>query len=90
MSTYQEDSELSRINQMPAGDSAMLSDVLAEVLNKALEISQSSAGAFDVTVGPLVNLWGFGPDGRVIRAPDDAEIEALRQRVGYHYIKLSG
>ncbi|WP_363317822.1 FAD:protein FMN transferase [uncultured Amphritea sp.] len=90
MSTYQKDSELSRINQMPAGDSAMLSDGLAEVLNKALEISQSSGGAFDVTVGPLVNLWGFGPDGRVIRAPDDAEIEALRQRVGYHYIKLSG
>lgn len=90
MSTYQKDSELSRINQMTAGESVMLSEGLAEVLNKALEISHSSAGAFDVTVGPLVNLWGFGPDGRVIRAPAEEEIVQLRQRVGYHYIKLSG
>ncbi len=90
MSTYQKDSELSRINRMPAGESVTLSEGLAEVLNKALEISQSSGGAFDVTVGPLVNLWGFGPDGRVIHAPADEEIEQLRQRVGYHYIKLSG
>ncbi len=88
MSTYQKDSELSRINQMPAGDSVTLSEGLAEVLSKALDISQSSGGAFDVTVGPLVNLWGFGPDGRVIRAPDHSEIELLRQRVGYHYISL--
>ncbi|WP_428033310.1 FAD:protein FMN transferase [Amphritea sp.] len=90
MSTYQKDSELSRINRMPAGESVTLSAGLAEVLKKALEISHSSGGAFDVTVGPLVNLWGFGPDGRVIRAPADDEIEQLRQRVGYHYIKLSG
>lgn len=90
MSTYQQDSELSRINQMPAGESVILSAGLAQVLKKALEISHSSGGAFDVTVGPLVNLWGFGPDGRVIHAPDEHEITHLRQRVGYHYIKLSG
>lgn len=90
MSTYQDDSELSRINQMPAGESVMLSKGLTQVLKQALEISHSSGGAFDVTVGPLVNLWGFGPDGRIIRAPADADIQALRQRVGYHYINLSG
>ncbi|WP_241235056.1 FAD:protein FMN transferase [Amphritea opalescens] len=90
MSTYQDDSELSRINQMPAGESVMLSVGLTQVLKQALEISHSSGGAFDVTVGPLVNLWGFGPDGRIIRAPADADIEALRQRVGYHYLTLSG
>jgi len=90
MSTYQKDSELSRINQMPAGVSVALSEGLTQVLKKALEISESSAGAFDVTVGPLVNLWGFGPDGRVIHAPDEQEITLLQQRVGSHYIELSG
>ncbi|WP_417222782.1 FAD:protein FMN transferase [Amphritea sp.] len=90
MSTYQDDSELSRINQMSAGESVMLSVGLTQVLKQALEISHTSGGAFDVTVGPLVNLWGFGPDGRIIRAPADADIEALRQRVGYQYLTLSG
>lgn len=90
MSTYQNDSELSRINQRPAAESVTLSVGLTQVLKQALEISHSSGGAFDVTVGPLVNLWGFGPEGRIIRAPAEADIEALRQRVGYHYIHLVG
>jgi thiamine biosynthesis lipoprotein len=90
MSTYQKDSELSRINRMPAGEVATLSEGLTQVLKKALEISDSSGGAFDVTVGPLVNLWGFGPDGRVIHAPEEQEIAQLRQRVGYHYLRLTG
>ncbi|MDO6562495.1 FAD:protein FMN transferase [Amphritea sp. 1_MG-2023] len=89
MSTYQNDSELSRINQMPAGESVMLSEGLTQVLQQALEISHTSDGAFDVTVGPLVNLWGFGPEGRIIKAPDAADIQALRQRVGYHHLTLT-
>ncbi|WP_290699304.1 FAD:protein FMN transferase [Amphritea sp.] len=90
MSTYQKDSELSRINQMPVGEAVILSEGLNEVLHQALEISHSSAGAFDVTVGPLVNLWGFGPDGRVIRAPEEKEIQQLKERVGYRYLQLDG
>ena len=88
MSTYQANSELTRINQLPAGSQVSLSSELAQVLSRALEISQSSAGAFDVTVGPLVNLWGFGPDGRVVKAPASSEIQQLRERVGYRYIQL--
>ncbi|WP_040404462.1 FAD:protein FMN transferase [Amphritea japonica] len=89
MSTYQADSELTRINQLPAGSEVKLSSDLAKVLSRALEISQSSAGAFDVTVGPLVNLWGFGPEGRIIKAPSDDEITALSERIGYKKIQLS-
>ncbi|WP_432473284.1 FAD:protein FMN transferase [Amphritea sp. HPY] len=86
MSTYQANSELTRINQLPAGSSVTVSAGLAEVLQRALEISQKSDGAFDVTVGPLVNLWGFGPDGRIIKAPADDEISTLMARVGYQYL----
>lgn len=90
MSTYIEDSELSRFNQAPAGTRMRVSPQLAEVITQALQISELSRGAFDVTVGPLVNLWGFGPNGRIMKAPSAASVEAMRQRIGYHNISIDG
>lgn len=88
MSTYIPDSELSLLNGLPAGSSAELSKELAFVLQLGLEISEQSDGAFDFTVGPLVNLWGFGPNGRVMQAPDEEKIAAVMQRVGYQSVEL--
>ena len=88
MSTYDPTSELSTFNALPAGSEMEVSDALAFVTREALRISQESQGAFDVTVGPLVNLWGFGPQGRVEKAPTEAEIEALRPRIGYSNISV--
>jgi thiamine biosynthesis lipoprotein len=48
-----------------------------------MAISVLTDGAFDITVGPLVNLWGFGPTGSVLEPPTDAAIAAARQHVGY-------
>ncbi|MFT5707665.1 MAG: thiamine biosynthesis lipoprotein [Oceanospirillaceae bacterium] len=90
MSTYIKDSELSLFNQKPQGHEQQVSAPLYELLVKAKQISESSEGAYDVTVGPLINLWGFGPDKRVIKAPSDAQIESVRQRVGYQYLELLG
>jgi thiamine biosynthesis lipoprotein len=90
MSTYIEDSELSRFNQAPAGTRMEVSEALAEVVGEALRISTLSNGAFDVTVGPLVNLWGFGPDGRIIKAPSADTINATRARTGYDNLSLEG
>lgn len=90
MSTYIEDSELSRFNQAPAGTRMQVSPALAEVVGEALRISDFSGGAFDVTVGPLVNLWGFGPDGRIIKAPSAEAVKAVRARTGYHKLTLEG
>ncbi len=89
MSTYIKDSELSLFNQLPAGSSVTVSDALRYVLSMSQSISERSAGSFDVTVGPLVNLWGFGPDGRVIKAPSDDEIAKQRRRVGYHQLIIN-
>ncbi len=61
MSTYQKDSELSLLNQNASTDWIPVSPGLHEVLKEANKISKLSNGVFDVTVGPLVNLWGFGP-----------------------------
>jgi thiamine biosynthesis lipoprotein len=89
MSTYIPDSELSLFNKMPANASIKASDGLFSVLSLAKTISDRSQGAFDVTVGPLVNLWGFGPDGRVVKAPDEQTVDALRERIGYQKLLLN-
>lgn len=82
MSTYIDDSELMRFNRGPIGEAIPASAHLADVVERALDIYQRSGGAFDVTVGPLVNLWGFGPAPEPEQVPADEEIEALVDHLG--------
>ncbi|WP_236590899.1 FAD:protein FMN transferase [Neptunomonas japonica] len=89
MSTYIADSELSLLNQLPVENEVELSDALFFVLSLAQSISKKTAGAFDVTVGPLVNLWGFGPDGRVIKAPADSDVVRLQQQTGFEKLVIN-
>src|SRR6056297_2818905 len=63
MSTWLEASEISRFNRLPPGEAMVVSPRFAAVLDTALAIGRASGGAFDVTVAPLVDLWGFGPEG---------------------------
>jgi thiamine biosynthesis lipoprotein len=83
MSTYDPDSELSRFNRNPSTDWVAVSSELQQVIAEALRISELSGGAFDITVGPLVNLWGFGPEPRHDRVPSEEAIAQARERVGY-------
>jgi thiamine biosynthesis lipoprotein len=71
MSTYLVDSELSRFNRAPAGKPVVVGPNLLEVVRLAKQVSAQSNGAFDVTVGPLVDAWGFGPGGH--RGDPDAD-----------------
>ena len=87
MSTYLPDSELSRFNDGPVAEWQTVSPALLEVVVAAQQISRLSDGAFDITVGPLVNLWGFGPGGRIEAVPDPAELAAARSRVGSGYLE---
>ncbi len=61
MSTYKPDSELMRFNRAPVGQPVKVSADIVELVRQAQIISEMSGGAYDITVGPLVNLWGFGP-----------------------------
>jgi len=88
MSTYIKDSEISRFNQYAGDDWFPLSPELAGVLEQALEVSRQSNGAFDITVGPLVNLWGFGPDKRPEKIPGDQEIARVKEFTGYNKLVL--
>ena len=81
MSNYRDDSELSRINRDASHDSVAVSDPMFSVLDAAQRISEKSGGAFDVTVGPLVRLWGF--HDKKPHEPTAAELAAVRPIVGY-------
>jgi thiamine biosynthesis lipoprotein len=83
MSTYRADSELSRFNRAPPGEWVPVSGATAEVVAKALEVHALSDGAFDVTVGPLVDLWGFGAGSRgELRVPSDEELATAARNIG--------
>lgn len=88
MSTYDQNSELSRFNRNPSTEWVAISDELALVIKEALRISRVSGGAFDPTVGPLVNLWGFGPEMKDDEVPSQEALDAARARVGYEKVEL--
>lgn len=88
MSTYLPDSELSLFNQGRHTNWVPVSPEVVEVFQKARSISERSHGAFDITVGPLVNLWGFGPDKRPWQIPDALEIERALPKVDYRKVSI--
>jgi thiamine biosynthesis lipoprotein len=89
MSTYDPESELSRFNRLDTTDWVSASASLHAVLKTALEVGAQSEGAFDITVGPLVNLWGFGPEFHPDRVPLEHDIAAARTRSGLDKVTLS-
>ncbi len=88
MSTYIADSELSRFNQSPANIPFVLSPETTLVLSEALRIGELSQARLDVTVGPLVNLWGFGPTKRAEVTPSPAQIEQAKSITGLDKLVL--
>ena len=88
MSTYIANSELSRFNAHRDASPFPVSEETLQVFQIARRVSDLSGGAFDVTVGPVVNAYGFGPDPETAPAPTETEIEALLDRVGYKKILI--
>lgn len=88
MSTWQPDSELSRFNASSDPGWFPVSADTARVVAAAEAVSGLSDGAFDVTVGPVVNLWGFGPDGRGPGPPPERQIESAMKQVGYRQLAV--
>ncbi|MCE7031840.1 FAD:protein FMN transferase [Lysobacter sp. GX 14042] len=88
MSTWEPDSDLSRYNRAPAGSWHPLPAPAAQVVDAALALARESAGAFDPTVGPLVDAWGYGPAGPQAAAPPPEALAAARARVGWQHLRL--
>ncbi len=85
LSVFNPASTVSRIN---TGATARADEMLREVLSRSLEVSRATGGAFDVTVMPLVNAWGFG--FKKGEFPTDAAVDSLRAFVGYRLVSLCG
>ncbi len=89
MSTYEADSTISRFNRSDSTDWVAVSPAFAEVTRTALELSLLSDGAYDITVAPLVDLWGFGAgDYSDARVPADDEIALALKTIGYQRLEL--
>lgn len=88
LSTYQPDSELMRFNRAPVGQWVGVSPMLFAAASTATAVSGLSGGAFDSTVAPLVNLWGFGPQGRPRHIPSRRQIAAAKAQVGWQKLAL--
>lgn len=85
-SNYIKNSEISELNNSKF-DKIKMSDSLSKLMTVALEIGHKSRGHFDITVAPLVNAWGFGPDGKR-KKPTDLEINNLLKNIGTHKLKI--
>jgi thiamine biosynthesis lipoprotein len=88
MSNYLQDSEVTKINNWNEAAPLEISHDTLEVLQHALEISSTTRGAFDITVAPLVNAWGFGPPGRRPQPPVQAKVDQLLERTGWEMIRV--
>lgn len=87
MSTYRNDSELVRFNIQTSTAWIPVSPAVATVVSEALRVSQLSDGAFDVTVNPLVELWGFGTTPARASVPSDSELETARAQIGSQHLE---
>jgi len=91
MSVWREDSEISRFNRADAQVTVPISAAFAKTVEEALKISDRTGGAFDPTLQPLIDLWGFGPAGRDPSPPDETELSAALARTGFRKLQvLSG
>jgi len=90
MSTYIPSSEISVFNQSKSTESVQVSAGFARVLKESIRLGKLTQGKLDVTVGPLVNLWGFGPEQRPETVPSDEVLTTTRKRIGLTNLTLEG
>ncbi|HAA44453.1 MAG: thiamine biosynthesis lipoprotein [Halomonas sp. 54_146] len=88
MSTYRDDAELMAFNEAPLEEWQPLSNELIEVLAISQSVADISHGAFDITVGDLVNLWSFGPGARPEEVPSDEALTKQLTQVGFDALEI--
>ncbi|VVO70497.1 FAD:protein FMN transferase [Pseudomonas fluorescens] len=88
MSTYRSDSAIERFNDLPANRCQKMPAPVLELIRVGEQLSEQSEGAFDLTVEPLLNLWGFGPQARAEKVPSVQALAEVRQRVGYQHLRI--
>ncbi|POA46849.1 thiamine biosynthesis protein ApbE [Pseudomonas sp. MPR-ANC1] len=90
MSTYRSDSDIERFNALPAGRCNTMPAPILELIRVGEQLSEQSEGSYDLTVEPLMNLWGFGPQGREEKVPSAAALAEVLQKVGHQHLHIDG
>lgn len=90
MSNWIPDSELSRFNKSISLEPVQVSAGLQRVMAESIRLGKLSEGKLDVTIGPLINLWGFGPENRPDKKPTEDELKQASARTGIEHLKLEG
>ncbi|MDR6913644.1 thiamine biosynthesis lipoprotein [Pseudomonas sp. 3296] len=88
MSTYRSDSDIERFNDLPANRCQKMPAPILRLVRVGERLSEQSEGSFDLTVEPLLNLWGFGPQAREENIPTAQALAGVRQRVGYQHLRI--
>ncbi|EPY3688295.1 FAD:protein FMN transferase, partial [Cronobacter sakazakii] len=88
LSTWKDDSALMRFNHARTTAPWPVDEAMADIVTESLRVGAKTDNAMDITVGPLVNLWGFGPDKQPVKTPDQAQIDAARARTGLSHLKV--
>ncbi len=90
MSTYRSDSDIERFNGLPANSCQTMPAGVLALVRVGEQLSIDSDGSYDLTVEPLLDLWGFGPQARVEQVPTPEQLAVVRQRVGYGHLHIDG
>ena len=90
MSTYQADSELSVFNLAPAPSKHTVSQALSGLIQESIDLHRLTDGYFDVSIGPLVNIWGFGPEEFANKAPSQEKVNTAKAQTGLEAISVDG
>ncbi|WP_236010386.1 MULTISPECIES: FAD:protein FMN transferase [Pseudomonas] len=90
LSTYRSDSDIERFNALPADSCQAMPGPVLELIRAGEQLSSQSDGAFDLTVEPLLNLWGFGPQSREEQVPSAEALAEARLRVGHGHLRIEG
>lgn len=87
MSTYIEDSQISQFNRLPANEWMTIDADFISVLETSMALSKQSNGKFDITIGPLIELWGFGKNWHA-DIPSDAAIATAKAKTGWQQLQI--
>ncbi|MCH9665881.1 MAG: FAD:protein FMN transferase [Gammaproteobacteria bacterium] len=88
MSTWEQDSEIIKLNKKPLNVELPISQELIEILELSVQLNQDTLGVFDISIGPLVNIWGFDDDSVPNKIPTAAEVATANERVGLEHLEL--
>ena len=90
MSTYRSDSDIERFNHLPANRCQVMPAGVLQLVRFGEQLSIASQGSYDLTVEPLLDLWGFGPQARIERVPTPEQVAQVLQRVGHGHLRIDG